>query len=1088
MFLTRTLICSLWLAPLALGTQAPGQRFKLESVSVQQAQVWPLNREFLFSFNEALDFSTVNLNTVRIVNVADGSFALGGFTLRSDSELVFQPACPTQADLGDTGLEPGATYQLFVPDATNSAVMLLAESGKRLAEGAQVTFLTPNSNVLSELFDDLVAGPPTIVVAPDDDGSSLRTGAGVQVFFESGAGSVALPPAGFLAPNNLYSDAESRVSIHVRMSETLLPGEANINSERIRLQYQDSANNWITTTSKVSLLQDCGSGSTLVITPQGVLPQDRRLRVSIGSGLQDIVGNPTPLALQNLRFDTQSFLDENSNPIRFADEVFEGFEVGAPDETSLEDDQAPLVGVPAEWGSGLLTSTNGFPGTGGPGGDFDFHAPPGTVMIIDTTSQVLVGGPDGIPTTTQLVIGGVVDVNDFRVPADSKVLFSGPNPATILATGEVEILGTISVDGFDANPVFTLNNPTQPEPGAAGNCGGGAGGVGSFETTQVTQRGGNGQGAFGVPNGGGEGGESGWSPVTSSGGIMRRAAGGGGGRFGYDQRFLLGPGDVCPDQSVYGLDAESGFPGAPTAMSSQGAHFPYGGHAGDSPFVATPSLRDDFFGRAIAGFQGPNPSFVTGELTQPWAGAGGGAGGDATFVPLGQNYPPPTLVAQHQDKGAGGGGGAGSIAVYAKGDVIFGALGQLTAIGGHGSGGENTSGINRIGGGSGGGSGGHIIVQTNGTLDLSRVAASNQAIDARGGQGGEGENGRGGASVNETTMVSQDAKHIGANNGFDNPWEVLSPACESAMVGERVVSAAGGDGGPGLVQLHVKNLAGQATEHDISYPGSGSVVELASAVRPVPVGFDAGNGNWRDQLLLDTGMLSQAQSKWLALGVPQAAPGSAVRDTLEFLLDGTDPGTGFVRETGGTVDPLPLLLAPASPIEAQGLPNIATSDLIYFDAAGLSGANQIFAENPGLLRGFDLEIAGQARPIESATILSHGSIDVLAVSVDSSGGPLGTSGFAAIRPRYFRVFSAGIPDAIAAGASVQIELQAAAADANGQPDPASIFPGTTEWATDPALLTNHPANADFRFLRFRVSFDGTDEPLSLGELKLPIGF
>jgi hypothetical protein len=136
------------------------------------------------------------------------------------------------------------------------------------------------------------------------------------------------------------------------------------------------------------------------------------------------------------------------------------------------------------------------------------------------------------------------------------------------------------VDGSDAASVFTLNSPTVPEPGALGQCGGGSGGVGSVLTSEVTPRGGSGEGAFGS------------------------AAGGGGGRFGHDQSFTQSS-VLCLDQSIYGLDVESGFPGHDNAFSSQGNHIPFGGHGGGSPFGKTPILRDDFFGRALLDFQTP---------------------------------------------------------------------------------------------------------------------------------------------------------------------------------------------------------------------------------------------------------------------------------------------------------------------------------------------------------------------------------------------------------------------------------------------------------------------------------------------------
>jgi len=1095
MFATRTGRRSACLLPLTLalvgadraGADPLDPRFRLETSSVQSGQSWQINREVVLGFNEALDFSTVNLNTVRIVEVATGLPAVGEFSLRSPAELVFQPSCPSQEDFSDAGFEPGSTYNLFVPDATNAALFLRSASGKPLAEGILVTFFTPSSSNPADLFFDEVPGPPQLLVQPTTtDGSWLSTGAGEERFFQLGGGGLATLP-GFLAPVNLYSDLDTRVRVHLRFDQTLLPTAANLGQGRLRIEYEDG-DQWHPLPTEAQLQQSCGGGgSTVVLSARGNFPQGRELRAHVGAGLQDITGDGTLLDEDRLRFETRVYEGAAFQPVDHADAWQEDFGTASPALSSLEDDEALLVGVRASWGGGRLEAADGFAGSGGPGGDFDYHVPPGTVVLIDTVTSVIVGGPGGVPTTTQLVVGGIMDVRNLYVPEDAKLLFVGPNPATILASGEVRIDGQVGVDGFAAPPVFTLNTPDQPEQGAAGNCGGGAGGVGSWMTTQVTQRGGPGQGAFGVPGGGGEGGESGWSDSNSQNGAVRRAAGGGGGRFGHDQRVRVDGVAICADQGIYGLDVESGFPGQDTANSSQGAHFPYGGHAGPSPFGATTSVRDDFLGRALFGFRGSNPRLGRGELDSVGAGAGGGAGGDSTYSPTGV-YPPPVLINNHQDKGAGGGGGAGAISIFALGDVVFGPHGRLSSVGGHGSSGENTAGINHIGGGSGGGSGGHVIVHTAGLLDLSQVATDSIAIDARGGQGGEGADGVGGAFIQESAVVD-DAKHVGANNGVDNPWVHVPTPCANLLQGNQVVRAAGGDGGPGVVQLHVSKLLGPSSEHAIRYPGSGEEAELAAAVRPAPVGFDLSTGEWRHHLLPEVGSLSQAQSRWIALGFPQAAPDGGPAETLGMLFAGTD-AEGYVLAPGGAVPALRAILEPEAPVEAPGLPNLAGDRRLHLDSAGLSAADRIYAANPGLLRGFELVVGGTAHAVVAASIGLHSGFEVLTVEVDAAGPPIATSGKASLRPRFLRAFDGDQPDLLPAGASIRVELQAAGATPEGEPDPAAVYPAPGQWATDPAELSEHPESGSFRFLRFRVSFQlgkGANPP-ALGSLVLPWRF
>ena len=362
----------------------------------------------------------------------------------------------------------------------------------------------------------------------------------------------------------------------------------------------------------------------------------------------------------------------------------------------------------------------------------------------------------------------------------------------------------------------TLNTTWIPELGAPGTAGGGQGGTGSFETTTSTAQGGPGTGAFGSGLGGGFGGETGWSNASAI--NARRGAGGGGGRFG----------DALPDpaghgflQIVIGADAEPGFDnlqGENGAISGLGMP-PKGGSVGASPFTDSDPANDHYglLNDRTTGAVGP------GELLTPWAGAGGGAGGDAARVTPGNVFPQVPFSANGDEKGAGGGGGGGSVHIMALGPIVFGPQGQINARGGTGGGGENTIFLNRVGGGSGGGSGGHVVLETASHIDLSAVT-SGTALLATGGQGGAGKDDKGGA--------------FRSNNGIKEttPSKDACPPGQVGCLGH--VEGAGGDGGPGLIQLHVPlsdrptaglRLAPGTTLGDVAYPppvGAGSNAQL----------------------------------------------------------------------------------------------------------------------------------------------------------------------------------------------------------------------------------------------------------------------
>src|SRR5262249_15826062 len=134
----------------------------------------------------------------------------------------------------------------------------------------------------------------------------------------------------------------------------------------------------------------------------------------------------------------------------------------------------------------------------------------------------------------------------------------------------------------------------------------------------------------------------------------------------------------------------------------------------------------------------------------PWAGEGGGAGGNAI---VSNSFPTTPFDPAGDEKGAGGGGGGGSLTILSLGPITFGARGRIIASGRAGGGGANSfaGGSTPSGGGAGGGSGGHVILQTASQIDLRNTVSNTNGgnpaggIYALGGNGGAGKNNVGGA-------------------------------------------------------------------------------------------------------------------------------------------------------------------------------------------------------------------------------------------------------------------------------------------------------------------------------------------------------
>jgi hypothetical protein len=1054
----------------------------LPSVSVTQGQEWKINRPIQFNFSQPVDFSTVDQSSINI-SQSNGEAAVGTFISDPTDPrvVVFQPTCPTKADLSDSGLKPGRTYRIRVGDVNNSTSVVRSMSGAALQLGTNRTFVTPSGTDASELFIDLVPGAPSPRVLPVSDGNDAAATyleAGLDdtdrtYFVRDVFGNGALP-VGEMAPLNLYSRIDTRMAVIVEFNQPVNPLLTNINADRVYLEYLlPGGLGWSRFESRVELIENCSlTGAAVRLTPVGVLPQNSQVRAVVAAEFEDLVGNTNNQALVNFALmDTDTF-EEMGVPVEFADEVRTDFLVAGETSTlSREDTQALLDTPPAAWGGGQLRAAFDFSGTGGPGGNFDWHVPANTDFTFDTTQTVIVGGPDGVPTTFLTVINGRLDINDLVLPSTSRILIQGNNPAQFLISGEATIDGQIIANGASATSVFTLDTPHLPEPGAAGRAGGGSGGIASYLTTQSTPRGGSGNGPLGAVGLGGQGGEAGWNNGSTT---TRRGGGGGGGVLGKDVQVPNtspgAPGSECdpatrvtiPDQSLWGLDAEDGFYGSPfpTGKSAVDSNRrAYGGQKSLGPFDPV-SSEDDFFGLLRKNVGTPQEFTVRGELESPTAGAGGGAGGDATKA---ANYPPVSLIAGNEDKGCGGAGGGGSFTMLALGDITFGAGGKITADGGSGNGGENVSGWDRIGAGSGGGSGGHIILQTASRIDLSAVPNSVVAISAKGGQGGCGANGAGGANEDGNTTPGADARHVGADGGADNDNPFSESVCNTG-IGVRI--AAGGDGGPGLIQLHVGKvpIPGDNTS-DILLPAGNT--NVYSVVKPPPLGYDNIGASWVDQPVPFFGRLSKGQSKWIALGEVATDPVSGNPSPIEFFFDGTDPLTGLVETTLGTVTELDPILEPAADISAPGLPEVSMDDprTLMFDAGEFLPNDVIFKRNPALLTGYELKIGAASMTVATASYDS--ALDVLSVTVESSDPEIPGAGLAELIPRFFRVQTNGVKDALPSSSEVTIEFQAAPRNSLGVPDELSA----TAWVTDIEDLNTDPNNTDFRFLRFRVSFD-----------------
>ena len=1091
----------------------------IENISVPANAQWQINRPIAITFSSEVDFGSVSLNTIQI-SEQGGVPVVGEFAFATDAQgnprrnvVEFQPRCPQNPDLSDAGFQPGGrSYTLNIVGSTNgSGTTVRSTSGAALGSGRTVNFVTPNSTDFAVLFLDQRPGSPAAAVVRVDasdtrtDSTSIQTlGGDAEFFIRSTSADAdvtgAQPSPGYLAPLNLYapsSAATQRMAIVVAVDQAVDPSANNISADRMPLQYLVSGTaangTWATVDSTVTLESNClGTGARLVVTPSGVLPQGRLCRLRFTEEFRDLSGERYLLPQTILSFTVGTANDPGTTTAGdTGDEYREEFVVGGDAVGSNQDITTAIDAAPATWGEGELKAGFEFGGSGGPGGNFDWTVVPptgSTTVNFDTSFQQITNTDQSV---TQTILGGVVDVRNFTVPANAILRVLGPNPMIIRATGDVVIAGKIDISGSSNRGVVTFSSTNIPEQGASGNGGGGRGGTGSILTTQSSPAGENGYGPFNTPAQGGGGGDSGWSTTTAE--NTRRGAGGGGGAFGRDTLLTNG---ICPDQSLIGLDAEpgaAGGPGSNSAVMGIGVRA-RGGRIGTRPFSDTSGVND-FYGTMVT-TNGP----LRGELGNPWAGGGGGGGGDSSQVGANGSWPPP-FTPTGDEKGSGGGGGGGQLIIYCLGDVIFQGTGLIQSNGGTGGGGENTSGINRVGAGSGAGSGGHIIIQSAGQISFAGLTSNNGGIRARGGQGGEGAGGLGGAGPygTESTPTADLLIHGDVEErrayGTTPPCAMTGNASTQFGAffdtGCQCLVGTGGDGGPGLIQLHVNSLT------DIIAPTSGAVT-LAQCIRPPAVGQLVGNtpssnpAQW-SRLLPAFGRISKAQSTWFRLGATNVSP-TGETDGIAFRFGGTNTTTGKVLRSGAGSTATVQAIAPivtgtlAAP---QTAPYVgADGRTLFLSAASFS--DDLYVRNPALLRFFELEVAGVSHTVATAS----SDAGVIALTVSGSGTPLAGAapGAAfALRQRFFRINTDGTLDRLPSTADITIEFQAAPATVLGTPNEGAA----SAWVKDVAQLNSLAGNNALRFVRFRVAFDigadGTDlsatTPIpSIEFLRLPYRF
>ena len=739
-----------------------------------------LNDSIRVDFSNVVDLDSVDLNTFgfqvldQIGNVVaepvSGSFALDTSPGDTDAgrRLLFNPRLPTNDLYSNGGFRPGRTYvvQLVGGSQVNGTVLRDA-GGKALAQPRSFRFTTADGTTPAQLFRNTAPGGPrraAFEISPTPDATGV-------VLNKLGSPDVEVRLA-FDQPLNPNS---TNVPVAVQTDPLL---RSSSNRGRVFLEYDDpvlGSNVWIP--ADAELERNAVDGSTLVLRPLGVLPNNATVRVVVERTLEDISGESN---VSNAAYDRVfgTFQTKRAYEQQF-DAIAEDFLA------SQAIDLAAAFPEPvADVGPGYLKAGFSFEGSS-TGAEFEPQAPL-TVMNTNFTQVTPKNG------AAYNVSGGVFNFLNVNIPAGKEVQGQGSNPMVWLVSGRFEVAGTLSVRGGNAPLVATTSNANVPKAGGAGVCGGGDGGAGSPSATLRDAAGATGNGPLQAPGRGGIGGA-----LSCTAGCGRGAGGGGGALATQgDPNFKVkvaaaGTEPPANPVNIFPIFQQQTGSGGNGCIGIAGAVTRGLAGAVPGPTVFVDSRNDNNFWGVGIRFDG-TPLRITGELSVPIGGGGGGGGGDLSYN---SSCTTDDVNFENDSSGGGGGGGGGVLVVKALGPIIVAEGGRITADGGNGSGGEQSASSSR-GGGGGGGAGGMVVL----------MSATRIEINARGTGTNYLYGGPAGDNNNYDFSISADGG-ICATGTFQAPIvqrKYVSNSGTAIPATFRTtydVAPLGGFGGMGIVQL-----------------------------------------------------------------------------------------------------------------------------------------------------------------------------------------------------------------------------------------------------------------------------------------------
>jgi len=689
------------------------------------------NQRLRFKFSDAVDPSTVNGASISI-RTATGVAPNGRFDV-AGSEVVFIPEVSTANGVSTFGFLRNESYIISMVAGAQSVKNL---SGDGLSNDFTCTVVATQG-----IIDDDGAPPTVELISP-----AVLVNAPVNP-------TIVLRFSELIDTTPLQVSLSEASPIRVVLRGQLPNGECDSDSDGIALEGVPALSTELV-----------GNREVTVVTyqPTVQLPGQSCITVRVTADLRDLSGKSAIPA--KFVFLTEAGV---STPIT----ITESFNDPTKQQSEIS---GGVWGGPAGPGArpGLI-------GGDGRHGSFDpsLGNPIGGGVFVWNVDNLLIPQTQSLTGQQYLVTDGRFFFTDMTVPVGQTIRFVGSVPPVIRVRGEVNIQGTIEVNGADAPGEIATGSPATTnqtgqyvttfgamaaltgQPGSPGGVGGGRGGKGGDRCLNA--------GPIIVGGQNLTNGQAGQNVRVPAGHAYAGSTGGTGG-----EGSLLTPGTgvwATPTPSLQGVWCSYFSPGG-----GGGGFSGPGGDAGTPNYTGTASIGALAASTPVGGGNNfsvlpftPGPSYTSlDHFVIGGSGGGGGASHGYGIVAIG-------AVSQRFMAGHGGTGGGGSFALRSGGTLTIGASGVVSSRGGDGVLITGTAGAgspqNGLGVSSpgGAGSGGSFLLQSG------QGVVINGEFDARGGAG---------SRVDELALA-QLRLDTQAGSGADGFYRVEAPNTNVSFVG-----------------------------------------------------------------------------------------------------------------------------------------------------------------------------------------------------------------------------------------------------------------------------------------------------------------